>query len=366
MPYHLTETLTNCDQGVSYTKQGDEGKHSKGKASTVPKAEIDLSSQAKVNILLQGYISGAYIEDFALVSDTAYAAQNGARIIRALLEIAISRKWANASTVLMSMSKAIEKRMWPFNQPLLQFHLKRDALHGLETWADDWSPADLAALDAKEIGELIHLNEQHGAAVQTAARQLPAVEIAYKLRPLGADVLKISVSVMRAFTWNAKVHGSVEPFWLWVEDAEGMYILQLSHLLFRHTTESLDVDFVISIPNGTPPPSITVRFVSDRWMGAEDDLVIPLESLTMPQSPSSHTPRLDLPFLSLSALQNPTMERVFSRKLHGFNAIQSQAFWGLVKTRMHALLCAPTGCGKSALGLATVWCAHCPNIYFIH
>lgn len=28
-----------------------------------------------MNILLQGYISNAYVEDFALVSDTAYAAQ---------------------------------------------------------------------------------------------------------------------------------------------------------------------------------------------------------------------------------------------------------------------------------------------------
>ena len=82
----------------------------------------------KVNILLQGYISNAYVEDFVLVSDTAYAAQvctrkhglyefpekclltscidqNGGRIVRALLEIALSHKWANVSAVLMSSSR---------------------------------------------------------------------------------------------------------------------------------------------------------------------------------------------------------------------------------------------------------------------
>ena len=53
------------------------------------------------------------VEDFALVSDMAYSAQNGGRIIRALLEIGISRKWANVSAVLMGLSKAVEKRMWP-------------------------------------------------------------------------------------------------------------------------------------------------------------------------------------------------------------------------------------------------------------
>lgn len=33
------------------------------------------TSQEKVNILLQAYISRAYVEDFALVSDSAYVAQ---------------------------------------------------------------------------------------------------------------------------------------------------------------------------------------------------------------------------------------------------------------------------------------------------
>lgn len=307
-----------------------------------------------MNILLQGYISRTYVEDFALVSDSAYAAQNGARIIRALLEIAISRKWANASTVLMSMSKAIEKKMWPFHQPLMQFELKNDVLYGLTEYMDDWSPADLAEMDAEELGKLLHLNKQHGEALRTAARQLPAVDLTYKLRPLGSDVLKISVTVTRAFTWNNKLHGSVEPFWLWVEDADGMFILQLTHLLFREKTTSLNVDFVISIQSGTPPPSVTLRFVSDRWMGAEDELSMPLASLKMPQVSTSHTPRLDLPFLPLSAISNPSVD-IFSRQLHGFNAIQTQVFWSLVNTRMNALLAAPTGCGKTALGLATLW-----------
>jgi antiviral helicase SLH1 len=87
-----------------------------------------------VNILLQGYISRQPVDDFALVSDAAYSAQNGGRIVRALLEIAISRKWASVSAVLMGMSKAIEKRLWPFDQPLKQFDLKYDIFYGLERW----------------------------------------------------------------------------------------------------------------------------------------------------------------------------------------------------------------------------------------
>lgn len=66
------------------------------------------SSAGKVNVLLQAYISKAYIEDFALVSDMGYVAQNAGRIVRALLEIAMSKRWAPVTLSLMAMSKAIE------------------------------------------------------------------------------------------------------------------------------------------------------------------------------------------------------------------------------------------------------------------
>lgn len=69
------------------------------------------SSAGKVNVLLQAYISRAYIDDFALISDTGYVAQNAGRIVRALLEIAMSKRWAPVTLVLMSMSKAIESEI---------------------------------------------------------------------------------------------------------------------------------------------------------------------------------------------------------------------------------------------------------------
>ncbi|KAF7968884.1 hypothetical protein HWV62_28912 [Athelia sp. TMB] len=296
------------------------------------------TSQGKVNILLQSYISRQVLEDFALVSDMAYAAQNGGRIIRALLEIAVSRKWANVTAVLMGMSKAIEKRLWPFDQPLRQFDLKADVFYNLERWANDYLVAELAELSAAQLGELVHMNERHGEAILNAAKQFPNVQIGCDLRPLGPDVLKLAVTVTRAFTWNTKVHGSAEPFWIWVEDHDGVAILQLSHLLFRQNTEVLDVDFVISIPGGIPPPSVTIRFVSDRWMGGENEVNISLESLVMPIPSNSHTPRLGLPFLSLSVLRNPVLEDLFATRLRGFNAIQTQVIWSLLNTRLHALM----------------------------
>lgn len=255
----------------------------------------------------------------------------------------------------MGMSKAVEKRLWPFDHPLRQFSLKPEVIHNLERWADDYTVAELAAMNPAELGKLVHLNEQHGAAIRDASKQFPTVEITYNLRPLGPDVLRISARVTRMFNWSSKIHGSVEPFWLWVEDHEELTILQLSHLIFRQSTEFLDVHFVISIPDAKPPPSVTIRFVSDKWMGAEDKVIVSFDNLIMPSSSECHTPRLDLRFLKLSVLRNPPLERVFEPWLRNFNAIQTQIYWSLTKTRFHSLVCAPTGCGKSVMGAIAIW-----------
>ncbi|KAG2077544.1 Sec63-domain-containing protein [Suillus decipiens] len=313
------------------------------------------TSQGKVNILLQSYISRFPVEDFALVSDTAYAAQNGGRIARALLDIAISRKWASVATVLMGITKAIEKRLWPFDEPLRQFDLKAEIIYGLENSREEYSPAELASMTSVELGNLIRLNERHGQALRNAARQFPTVTMTSSLRPLGSNVLKIAVSVTRDFDWNTKVHDSGEPFWLWVEDHEGIEILQFAHLLLRQSTNSLDANFMVSIPTDIPPPYFTVRFVSDRWMGAEDELHVSLDGLVMPAPSHNHTPRLDLPFLPRSSLCLPVLEDLYSTRLHDFNAIQTQVFWSVISTSMNVLVSAPVSSGKSLMGHLAIW-----------
>ncbi|KAG0709510.1 Sec63-domain-containing protein [Suillus ampliporus] len=313
------------------------------------------TSQGKVGILLQSYISRLPVEDFALVSDTAYVAQNGGRIARALLDIAISRKWARVATVFMGITKAIEKRLWPFDEPLRQFDLKAEIIYGLQNSREEYSPAELASMTPAELGELVRLNERHGQALRNAARQFPSVKMTSSLRPLGSNVLKIAVSVTRDFDWSFKVHDSGEPFWLWVEDHEGIEILQFTHLLFRESTKFLDVNFVVSISSNIPPPYFTVRFMSDRWIGAEDELHVSLDELVMPAPSPSHTPRLDLPFLSRSSLGLPVLEDLYSARLHDFNAIQTQVFWSLINTSMNVLVSAPVSSGKSLMGHLAIW-----------
>ncbi|KAL1738553.1 Sec63 Brl domain-containing protein, partial [Schizophyllum fasciatum] len=356
--------LIPCDvPGLQRSRESIMALKYNGKLDDGSAEKITITTQDKVNILLQGYISRLPLEDFALISDSAYVAQNAGRIVRALLEIAVSRKWATVSAVLMGLSKAVEKRLWPFDQPLKQFDLKRDALHGIERWADDWAPAELTEKSAQEIGELIHLNAHHGTAILNAARQFPTARITHELKPLGVDVLRIAVRVERAFVWNARLHGPIEPFWLWVEDHKGETIFQIWHLAFRQATDVLNVEFVIAIPDGLPPPSVTIRFVSDRWIGAEEEIVVPFDELVMPFPTGSHATLLPLPYLPLSVVRQPRVEEMFAQHIHQFNAIQSQVVWSLLNTKWHSLLCAPTAAGKSTMAyiLALMTACRKPN-----
>jgi antiviral helicase SLH1 len=289
------------------------------------------------------------VEDFALISDMQYVAQNAGRIVRALLEITISKKWATTTAVLMAISKAIEKRIWPSDHPLKQFNLKQDVFSGLERFASDHSVSDLAQMSPMELGKLVNLNPIHGQAILNAAKGFPTLYVAYSLRPLGPDVLRIDTRVRSSFSWGPK-QGPVEPFWLWVEDHEGEVILQVSYLLLRQSTNVLDVEFLISIPEGEVPPFVTIRYVFEKWMGAEDEINVPFDDLVMPPRSDSHTPRLNIPFLSLSVLRNNVLGELFAAKLRILNAIQTQAFWSTVNTANNALVSGPSGSGKSTLG----------------
>lgn len=310
-----------------------------------------MTSQGKVNILLQSYISQYGVNDFALVSDQAYIAQNAGRIIRALLEIALSKKWASVSYVLAGLCKVVEKRMWPdVDHPLRQLNLQPQLIYNLSQWANDWMVEDLASMDADELGKLVHMNERHGATLKTASQQFPTVKITYSLRPLGHDILKIPVRVDRLFTWNTKVHGASEPFWLWIEDAQGFGITQIFNLSFRPATETVEVDFLLSLPGGQPSEGMVIRWISDRWVGAESEEAVSFESLVMPAYAGDHTPRLDrLPLLHPNAIMNRSVQNAFAGRVPRFNSLQSQVLWSLLHTQLHFLIGAPIGCGKSTM-----------------
>ncbi|GAA5916218.1 hypothetical protein JCM6882_001112 [Rhodosporidiobolus microsporus] len=313
------------------------------------------SSAGKVNVLLQTYISRAYVDDFALVSDMGYVSQNAGRIVRALLDIAMSKRWAPVSMVLTAMSKSIEKRMWPFAHPLSQFALPPDLLYNIERWADEVPIADVAASSPADFGALIHQNERLGGFAVSAAKQFPSLEISSSLQPLAHDLLRIRLELRKAFEWSEKQHGSLEAFWVWVEDEENLSILSLARVLVRPHTKVLQLQF--TIPVTTVPKGLYVRAISDRWIGAEEEQYVDLEGLVLPPPPPPHLPLLDLPLLSAfdAFSKEPQLQTIYGQDSPTLDPVQTQAFHSVFHTAANVLLCTPSAPSRGTLLELAIW-----------
>ncbi|KAJ3224159.1 hypothetical protein HK099_000150 [Clydaea vesicula] len=322
------------------------------------------TTYGKTNILLQSYISRAPINDFALVSDTAYVAKNAARILRALFEISLSRNWGPVAAVMLNLCKSVDKRMWCYENPIAQFELPYEIIEKLSIHTNDMSVEEMRDLDAREIGELIRFNKM-GPTVARCIEQFPILEMEATVAPVTKTVLRVTLYITPNFSWNDRVHGFSEPFYIWVEDPEHTEILHSEYFLLskkqQHETQKLG--FVVPIPKTSStsdelPPQIYVRAVSERWIGSETIIPISFKHLILPKFyETPFTDLLPLQPLPLSALQNPILEEICSQRFDFFNPVQTQIFHTLYWTSNNALIGAPTGSGKTMAAELAMWAA---------
>lgn len=87
----------------------------------IPIKESVDDPSAKINVLLQSYISQLKLDGFALVADMVYVTQSAGRILRAIFEICLKRGWAALTHKALALCQMVEKRMWSTMTPLRQF-----------------------------------------------------------------------------------------------------------------------------------------------------------------------------------------------------------------------------------------------------
>lgn len=245
--------------------------------------------------------------------------------------------------------------MWPFAHPLAQFDLPADLLYNIERWADDVPISEVAAMSDAEFGVLVHQNERLGGFATRAARQLPGLSLSSTLQPLAHDLLRVRLELRKAFEWSEKHHGAIEAFWVWLEDEENLSILGLARTLIRPHTTVLQLQF--TIPVTTAPRSLYVRAISDRWIGAEEELFVDLTSLVLPPPPAPHLPLLDLPLLSPhdAFAAQPHLQQLYGKDSPTFDPMQTQAFHALFHTASNALLASPSSASRATMLELAMW-----------
>ncbi|XP_067458608.1 activating signal cointegrator 1 complex subunit 3 [Thunnus thynnus] len=301
----------------------------------------------KVNILLQTYIGRGEVDSFSLISDLSYVAQNAARIVRALFEIALRKRWPTMTYRLLTLCKVIDKRLWGFAHPLRQFpNLSHIVLNRLEE--KKLTVDKLKEMRKDEIGHMLH-HVNIGLTVKQCVHQIPAITMEASIQPITRTVLRVRLIVTSDFRWNDQVHGSVgEPWWLWVEDPINDHIYHSEYFLLqkKQVVTGEPQHIVFTIPIFEPLPSqYYIKAVSDRWLGAEAVCIINFQNLILPERHPPHTELLDLQPLPVTALGNREYESLY--KFTHFNPIQTQIFHTLYHTDTNVLLGAPTGSGKT-------------------
>ncbi|KAL8832237.1 MAG: hypothetical protein Q9170_004958 [Blastenia crenularia] len=315
------------------------------------------SAYAKTNILLQSYISRARLEDFALVSDSAYVAQNAARICRALFMIALNRRWGHQCAVLLSLCQSIEKQIWSFQHPFHQFDLPQPILKNLDEKSSVSSIGSLRDMESAEIGQLVH-NRGMGNTLCKLLDNFPTLTVECEIAPLNRDVLRIRLCLTPDFRWNDRHHGTSESYWIWVENSESSEIYHHEYFILTRKKLYDDHELNFTIPLSDPlPTQMYVRAVSDRWLGAETVTPVSFQHLIRPDTESVYTDLLDLQPLSVAALKNPLLEQIYGQRFKFFNPMQTQIFHTLYHTSANVLLGSPTGSGKTVAAELAMWWA---------
>uniref|UniRef100_A0A8D8QH49 U5 small nuclear ribonucleoprotein 200 kDa helicase n=3 Tax=Cacopsylla melanoneura TaxID=428564 RepID=A0A8D8QH49_9HEMI len=314
----------------------------------IPIKESTEEPSAKVNILLQAYISQLKLEGFALMSDMVFVTQSAARLMRAIFEIVLYRGWAQLADKALSLCKMVDRRMWQSMSPLRQFRkIPEEIIKKIEKKNFPWER--LYDLGPNEIGELIRVPKL-GKTIHKYVHQFPKLELATHIQPITRSTLRVELTISPDFQWDEKLHGGSEGFWILVEDVDSEVVLHHEYFLLksRYATDDHVVKFFVPVFEPLPPQYF-LRIVSDRWIGAETILPVSFRHLILPEKNLPPTELLDLQPLPVTALRNNVFESLYSERFPQFNPIQTQVFNAVYNSDDNVFIGAPTGSGKLSI-----------------
>lgn len=313
----------------------------------VPVKETIDEPHAKINVLLQAYISRLKLDGLALMADMVYVTQSAGRIIRAIFEICLKKGWSSVAKNALDLCKMAERRMWPTMSPLRQFpRCPRDILQKAERIDVPWQ--SYFDLDPPRAGELLGMPKA-GRVVCDLVSKFPRLEVQAQVQPVTRSMLRVELTVTPNFVWDDEIHGNAQDFWILVEDCDGEEVLFHDRFLLRREFAQSEqehlVDFTVPITEPMPP-NYFISLISDRWMHSETKIAVSFQKLVLPERFPPHTPLLDMQSAPVKALKREEYQKVYPNWQH-FNKIQTQVFKSVFDSDDNVFIGAPTGSGKT-------------------
>ncbi|KAF3482137.1 pre-mRNA splicing factor [Arthroderma uncinatum] len=314
----------------------------------IPVKESIEESHAKINVLLQAYISRLKLDGLALMADMVYVTQSAGRILRAIFEITLRKGWSSVAKTALDLCKMAEKRMWPTMSPLRQFPTcPRDILQKAERIDVPWT--SYFDLDPPRMGELLGIPKA-GRIVCDLVSKFPRLELQAQVQPMTRSMLRVELTITPNFTWDDSLHGSAESFWIIVEDCDGEDILFYDQFILKkdYATSEMNehlVEFTVAITEPMPP-NYFITLLSDRWTHSETKVAVAFQKLILPEKFPPHTPLLDMQPVPVKAVRRADYQGLYPN-WQNFNKVQTQVFKALFDTSDNVFVGAPVGSGKT-------------------
>lgn len=300
---------------------------------------------AKVNALLQAYISRLSLSGFSIAADMIYITQSASRLIRALFEISLTHGWSNLATTLLDLAKMVDNRMWKTQTPLRQFKgIPQNLISSIER--TDIPTDKLTTLSIPELGELVN-DAKSGTKLKAALMQIPRLDFSAHMQPITRTMMKIDLTITSAFEYNEQIHGPAQRFWIIVDDVNEEHILHYEEfILYKKYAKDEEhyISFTVSLFDPLPPQYF-IKIISNQWMGSQTILPLSFRKVILPAKFSPPTDLVSLQPIPIQALQNELMIEYYMREfnLAYFAPIQTQTFNSLYFMDDNCYIASPSG-----------------------
>ena len=367
--------------------------------------KVTESPTAKINILLQVYISRFPLEGFTVGADMVYVSQNAGRLFRAMFQVARIQGWAQLARRTLLCSQMIEHRMWMVQSPLRQFRrvpvAKRNQSAGTKRAGSAVNapcvvPTDvITRLEARdhvtwehmmqmgpdEIDEIIGPLRGRSAAMSekkswgerahNLVRRVPRMTVKVFVQTISHEAVQFEIvlSLWSKFVWDEKYHGTAIGYWVMVDDVDGIESLASQYTVVPKARMSYEHTVTLRVGMVPPfPPLVFVRVMADGWIGAETVKEVMLDSVHVLKpfaQPTLLRPgdRESGPDVCTLHRHHPRVFASLPVRQYGFNRLQKQAFALVYRTDDNVLIAAPPASGVDELALLALMRAHWQALY---
>nr|CAJ2470089.1 unnamed protein product [Leishmania braziliensis] len=321
---------------------------------------------AKINILLQCYISQKGLEGLPLMSEMAYVKDSAQRILRALYEICLVREYGRTARQFLELYLMTVHRQWAVQSPLRQVRdylpVKNfDAiLPALERVRVPWE--EVRRWSVEDLAEKLS-DDRRAQSAYEAIHVVPHYAVDAAVRPLTRGMLYVDVDILPDFDYVESLHGcSVCEVELMIEHTNGR-LLHHELMLIPLANVLEQVAYAcppVVVPMVEPAPThLLVRVASPHWLAATASASVCLLNTLLPpvaaplrevdQRPPSQDANITSVAERLAPFQLHTLgETLFP--FQDFTALQSDLIDPIFLDHPHNLLVGvPPGGGKTAI-----------------